>query len=83
MECSIISPNNQPTHLQGPPFDVSFVAIDLHMATIQVHVGKNIVKDILLDGGPGVNIIIEDLKKKLRLPIPKPTFIPSRWRTIP
>jgi hypothetical protein len=35
--------------------------------------GKNIVEDVLLDGGLGVNIIIEDLKKKLRLPIPKPT----------
>jgi hypothetical protein len=33
--------------------------------------GKNTVKDVLLDGGSNVNIIIEDLKKKLRLLIPK------------
>jgi hypothetical protein len=31
------------------------------------------VEDVLLDGGSSVNIIIEDLKKKLGLPIPKPT----------
>jgi hypothetical protein len=43
------------------------------MAVIHVHVGKNIVKDVLLDWGSGVNIIIEDLKKKLGLLVPKPT----------
>jgi hypothetical protein len=32
---------------------------------------KNIVEDVLLDGGLGANIIIKDLRKKLRLPIPK------------
>jgi hypothetical protein len=31
------------------------------MAVIPIHVGKNLVKDVLLDGGFGVNIIIEDL----------------------
>jgi hypothetical protein len=41
------------------------------MAIIQVHMGKNILEDVLLDGGLGVNIIIEDLRKKLGLPIPK------------
>jgi hypothetical protein len=35
--------------------------------------GKNIVDDVLLDGGLGVNIIIENLRKKLGLPISKPT----------
>jgi hypothetical protein len=35
------------------------------MAVILVHVGKNIVEDVLLDGGLGVNNITEDLKKKL------------------
>jgi hypothetical protein len=43
------------------------------MAVIQMHMGKNIVEDILLDGELGVNIIIEDLKEKLGLPILKPT----------
>ncbi len=36
-----------------------------------MHVGKNIVEDVLLDEGLGVNIVIEDLRKKLGLPIPK------------
>ncbi len=30
-----------------------------------MHVRKNIVEDVLLEGGLGVNIIIEDLRKKL------------------
>jgi hypothetical protein len=51
------------THLQGPPFDVGLVAIDPHMTVIHVHVRKNIVEDVLLDGGLGVNIITKDLKK--------------------
>ncbi len=33
--------------------------------------GKNIVEDVLVDGGSGVNIIIEDFKNKLGLPILK------------
>jgi hypothetical protein len=28
------------------------------MAIIQVHIGKNTIEDVLLDGGSGVNIII-------------------------
>jgi hypothetical protein len=35
--------------------------------------GENIVEDVSLDGGLGVNIIIKDLKKKLGLPILKLT----------
>jgi hypothetical protein len=31
---SRISPSSQPTHPQGPPFDVGLVAIDLHMVVI-------------------------------------------------
>ncbi len=31
------------------------------------------MEDVLLDGGLGVNIITEDLRKNLRLPIQKPT----------
>jgi hypothetical protein len=27
------------------------------MAVIQIHIGKNTIEDVLLDGGPGVNII--------------------------
>jgi hypothetical protein len=43
------------------------------MAVISMHVGKNIVEDVLLDGGSSVNIIIEDFRKKIRLFILKPT----------
>ncbi len=31
---SIVPPNSQLTPLQGPPFDVGSIAIDLHMAVI-------------------------------------------------
>jgi hypothetical protein len=29
------------------------------MAVIQIHIKKNTIEDVLLDGGYGVNIIIE------------------------
>ncbi len=66
-----VSPNSQPTHLQGPPSNVGSIALNPRMEIIQVHMGKNIMEDVLLDGGLGVNIITKDLKKKLRLPISK------------
>jgi hypothetical protein len=62
---SIVFPNNQPTHLQAPLSDVKSITIDPQMAIILMHVRKNIVEDVLLEGGLGVNIIIEDLRKKL------------------
>jgi hypothetical protein len=42
------------------------------MAVIQVQVGKNIVEDVLIDGGTSVNIITKNLKTKLGLPKPRP-----------
>jgi hypothetical protein len=42
------------------------------MAIIQVQVAKNIVKDVLLDGGANVYIIIKNLITKLGLPKPRP-----------
>ncbi len=66
-----VSLGNQPTRPPAPPFDVRSITIDLHKAAILVHVGKNIVEDVLLDGGLGVNIITEDLRKKWGLPILK------------
>jgi hypothetical protein len=33
------------------------------MVIIQVQIDKNIVEDVFLDSGFGVNIIIEELKK--------------------
>jgi hypothetical protein len=68
---SKLSPNSQPTNPQAPPCDLGLVTIDLHMAIILVHARKNIVEDVMLDGGSSVNIITKDLRKKLRLPIPK------------
>jgi hypothetical protein len=68
---SKMSLSSQPTHPQAPPSNVRSVVIDFHMAVISVHVGKNIMEDVLLDGGLGVNIIIEDLRKKIGLPILK------------
>jgi hypothetical protein len=37
------------------------MAIDHQMAMIQVHVGKKFIDDMLIDGGSGINIIIENL----------------------
>jgi hypothetical protein len=42
------------------------------MATIQVQIGKNTIKDVLLDGGSGVNIITKQLRLRLGLPKLKP-----------
>ncbi len=51
-----------------PKVGTTFVAIDNHMAIIQVQIGKNTIKDVFLDGGFGVNIITKQLRLKLRLP---------------
>jgi hypothetical protein len=53
------------------PTCISIIAAmesDLHMVGIQVQVGKNIVDDVLLNGGSCMNIIIEELHCKLGLP---------------
>jgi hypothetical protein len=53
---SRVSPNSQPTHPQAPAYDVGSVAINPHMVVIPVHVGKNIVEDVLLDGGSSLTL---------------------------
>jgi hypothetical protein len=35
------------------------------MAIIQVQIGKNIIEDVLLDGGFGVNIITKQMRLRL------------------
>jgi hypothetical protein len=60
-----VSPSSNPTHPQAPPFDIRSIIVDPHMAIILMHVGKNLVEDVMLDEGSGVNIITEDLKKKM------------------
>ncbi len=42
------------------------------MAIIQVHVGKNIIENVLIDGGSKVNIIIVNLRIQLGFPKPNP-----------
>jgi hypothetical protein len=48
---SRVLPSSQPTHPQSPPYDVGLVTIDLHMPIIPMHVGENIVEDVLWMGG--------------------------------
>jgi hypothetical protein len=43
------------------------IAIDNHMAIIQVQIGKNTIEDVLLDGGSRINIITKQLRLKLGL----------------
>jgi hypothetical protein len=43
------------------------------MGIIQVQAGKNIVEDVMLNGGASVNIITKNIRTKLGLPKPKPT----------
>ena len=47
-------------------------AIDKHMPVISICIGKNVVDDVLLDGGSGVNVITEEEHCKLGLPKPSP-----------
>jgi hypothetical protein len=50
------------------------------MAIIQVQVGKIFIDGVLIDGGFGVNIIIENLKVQLGLP--KPNLVPYNLRMV-
>ncbi len=49
------------------------IVIDHQMIVIRVHVTKNFIKDVFLDGGFGINIMTERLHVQLRLFKPKPT----------
>jgi hypothetical protein len=42
-----------------PELVVTSVAIDHKMVVLHFQVGKNFIEDVLLDGGFGVNIIME------------------------
>jgi hypothetical protein len=53
--------------------DTVAIKVNNQVAIIQVQVGKNIIEDVLLDGGTSVNIITKNLRKKLGLPKPRPT----------
>ncbi len=58
------------THFE---LDTTTIEVDNRMTIIQVQVRKNIVEDVLIDGGASVNIITKNLITKLGLPKPKPT----------
>jgi hypothetical protein len=45
--------------------DITTIKVNNQMAIIQVQVGKNIIEDVLLNGGASVNIIIKNLRTKL------------------
>ncbi len=54
--------------------DIATIEVDNQMAIIQVQVVKNIVEDVLLNGGTSVNIIRKNLRTNLGLPKPRPTL---------
>jgi hypothetical protein len=45
-----------------PKLGIALFAIDHQMVVIQIQIGKNSIENVLLDGGFGVNIILEKLK---------------------
>ena len=47
-------------------------AIDKQMSVISICIGKNVLDDVLLDGGSGVNVITEEERCRLGLPKPSP-----------
>jgi hypothetical protein len=53
--------------------NVVTLVVDHQMAVIVMHVKKNMVEDVLLDGRLGVNVITYGLRQKLRLPPPQLT----------
>ncbi len=61
-----------------PEVGTIVIAIDTHMVVIQVQIGKNMIQDVLLDGGYRVNIITEQLR--LRLGLPKLKHAPYNMR---
>ena len=50
------------------------IAVDQQLPLIMVQLGKNNITRVLLDGGSGINIMSEELRKKLGLPKPSPAL---------
>ncbi len=50
--------------------DTAAIEVDNQMAFTQIQVGKNIVEDVLINGGASVNIIIVNFITKSSLPKP-------------
>jgi hypothetical protein len=67
-------------NISKPIIIVGTTIVDHQMAVIVVHVGKNMVDNILLDGGSGINAIIDGLRWKLRLSPPQ--LVPFNLRMV-
>ncbi len=48
-----------------PSTIIATIDMDPHIAVIPIYVGKNLVDNVLLDGGLRVNMITDSLKKRL------------------
>jgi hypothetical protein len=68
----ILKPNVATMVETHSKLNITTIKLDNQMAVIQVQVEKNILQDVLLDGGTSVNIIIKNLKRKLGLLKPRP-----------
>ncbi len=62
-----------------PELIVASIAIDHQMAIIQVQVGKNFIEDVFLDGGFGINIIMNKIRVQLGLSNQNLHFITCVW----
>ena len=58
-------------------------AINKHMPVTSICIGKNIVDDVLLDSGSGVNVITEEERRRQGLPKPSPASFNLKWPTEP
>ncbi len=67
----ILEPNVATVIETHSKIDIATIEVNNQMAIIQVQVGKNIIEDVMLDGGASVNIITKNLTTKLGLPKPK------------
>lgn len=60
--------NEKTTSYVVPNINTTTIAIDNHMVVIQIHIGKNTIDDVLLDGGFEVNIItILTIKSQVKI----------------
>jgi hypothetical protein len=51
--------------LKLPSITIATIDMDPHMVVILNYVGKNLLDDVLLDGGLTVNMITHSLRKRL------------------
>ncbi len=63
-----------------PKVGTTVLTIDNHMVVIRIQIGKITIEDVLLDGGFGINIIIEQLR--LRLGLPKLKLAPYNLKMV-